>query len=86
MFLISFLKYNYILLNLFSNPLINAGIAFELFLCYLFFYTPLSGVYFFAPAPVAVYLFAFHGTAIMLGFEELKKFLRRKGFRLEFLG
>ncbi|HEY3305912.1 MAG TPA: hypothetical protein VGL70_20500, partial [Candidatus Binatia bacterium] len=73
-------------LNLVSNPLIDLGILFELLLCYLFFYTPLSRLYFFAPVPWHVYLFAFHGTLLLLGFEEAKKYYRRKGRRLEFLG
>jgi magnesium-transporting ATPase (P-type) len=81
-----FLERHAIVLNLVSNPLIDLGILFELLLCYLFFYTPLSRLYFFAPVPWHVYLFAFHGTLVLLGFEEAKKYYRRKGRRLEFLG
>jgi sodium/potassium-transporting ATPase subunit alpha len=81
-----FLDRHYIVLNLVSNPLIDLGILFELFLCYLFFYTPLSNIYFFAPVPWHVYLFAFHGTALLLAFEEIKKYYRRRGHPLEFLG
>jgi len=81
-----FLKKFYILLNLFSNPLINMGIAFELFLCFLFFYTDLSKLYFFQPVPWHVYLFALNGTILIITFEEIKKYFRRKGHPLEFLG
>jgi magnesium-transporting ATPase (P-type) len=73
-------------LNFLSNPLILAGIAFELGFCYLLFYTPLSRLYFFAPIPWHVYLFAFHGTILLLLFEETKKYFRRRGHSLEFLG
>jgi sodium/potassium-transporting ATPase subunit alpha len=72
--------------NFISNPLIDLGILFALLLCYLFFYTPLSRIYFFAPVPWHVYLFAFHGTVLLIGFEEVKKYYRRKGYALEFLG
>jgi hypothetical protein len=81
-----FLKRHYVMFNLISNPLIDLGILFELLLCYLFFYTPLARVYYFAPVPWHVYLFAFHGTLLLLGFEEVKKYYRRKGHALEFLG
>jgi magnesium-transporting ATPase (P-type) len=84
--LAGFLERHYILLNFVSNPLINLGILFELFLCYLFFYSPLARIYYFAPVPWHVYLFAFHGTALLLAFEEIKKYYRRKGHPLEFLG
>jgi magnesium-transporting ATPase (P-type) len=81
-----FFTRHYILFNFVSNPLIDLGIFFELFLCYLFFYTPLAQVYYFAPVPWHVYLFAFHGTALLLVFEEVKKYYRRRGCSLEFLG
>jgi sodium/potassium-transporting ATPase subunit alpha len=81
-----FLERHTVLFNLLSNPLIDLGILFELLLCYFFFYTPLSEIYYFAPVPWHVYLFAFHGTVILLMFEETKKYYRRKGYRLEFLG
>jgi magnesium-transporting ATPase (P-type) len=81
-----FLARHYIVFNLISNPLIDAGILFELLLCYFFFYTPLSEIYYFAPVPWHVYLFAFHGTVLLLLFEETKKYYRRKGYALEFLG
>ncbi len=81
-----FLERHYVLLNLISNPLIDLGIVFELTLCYLFFYTPLSAIYYFAPLPWHVYLFAFHGTVLLLVFEETKKHYRRKGYALDFLG
>ena len=81
-----FLERNYVLFNLISNPLIDLGILFELVLCYFFFYTPLSEIYYFAPVPWHVYLFALHGTALLLVFEETKKYYRRKGYALEFLG
>lgn len=42
--------------------------------------------YFFAPMPWHVYLFAFHGTALLLIFEEVKNYYRRRGYPLEFLG
>ncbi|HXK30964.1 MAG TPA: HAD-IC family P-type ATPase, partial [Candidatus Binatia bacterium] len=80
-----FLERHYIIFNLVSNPLIDIGILFELGLCYLFFYTPLADIYYFAPVPWHVYLFAFHGTALLLAFEETKKYFRRKGHELEFL-
>jgi sodium/potassium-transporting ATPase subunit alpha len=81
-----FLERHYVIFNFISNPLIDLGILFALLLCYLFFYTPLSRIYFFAPVPWHVYLFAFHGTILLIGFEELKKHYRRKGYALEFLG
>jgi sodium/potassium-transporting ATPase subunit alpha len=81
-----FLERHYIIFNFISNPLIDLGILFELALCYLFFYTPLSAIYYFAPVPLHVYLFAFHGTVLLFIFEETKKYYRRKGYRLEFLG
>jgi sodium/potassium-transporting ATPase subunit alpha len=73
-------------LNFLSNPLILAGIAFELSFCYLLFYTPLSRLYFFAPLPWHVLLFAFHGAVVLLLFEETKKYYRRRGRSLSFLG
>ena len=81
-----FLERHYILFNFISNPLIDLGILLELALCYFFFYTPLSEIYYFAPLPWHVYLFAFHGTVLLFIFEEAKKYYRRKGYRLEFLG
>ncbi len=81
-----FLERHYITFNFISNPLIDFGILFELALCYLFFYTPLAEIYYFAPVPWHVYLFAFHGTVLLFIFEETKKYYRRKGYRLEFLG
>jgi potassium/sodium efflux P-type ATPase len=81
-----FLERHPILFNLISNPLITLGILFELSLCYLFFYTPLSAIYYFSPVPWHVYLFAFHGTVVLFTFEEVKKYYRRKGHQLEFLG
>ncbi|MBI4522319.1 MAG: HAD-IC family P-type ATPase [Deltaproteobacteria bacterium] len=81
-----FLERHDLVLNLISNPLIDLGILFELLLCYLFFYTPLSAVYYFAPVPWHVYLFAFHGTLVLLVLEEIKKYYRRRGHALEFLG
>ena len=81
----AFFERHYIMFNLISNPLIDLGILFELALCYLFFYTPLSAVYYFAPVPWHVYLFAFHGTIMLFAFEEAKKYYRRKGYPLEFL-
>jgi magnesium-transporting ATPase (P-type) len=81
-----FLERHYVVFNLISNPLIDLGILFELLLCYLFFYTPLSRVYYFAPVPWRVYLFAFHGTIVVIAFEEVKKHYRRKGYALEGLG
>ena len=81
-----FLDRHYVLFNFVANPLIDLGILFELLLCYLFFYTPLSRIYYFAPVPWHVYLFAFHATFLLLAFEEIKKYYRRKGHPLEFLG
>ena len=81
-----FLERHYILFIFISNPLIDLGILFELVLCYVFFYTPLAEIYYFAPLPWHVYLFAFHGTVLLFIFEEAKKYYRRKGYRLEFLG
>jgi magnesium-transporting ATPase (P-type) len=81
-----FLERHPIVFNFLSNPLINLGILFELLLCYLFFYTPLSRIYYFAPLPWHVYAFAFHGTLILLAFEEIKKYYRRRGHPLDFLG
>ncbi|HUT72649.1 MAG TPA: HAD-IC family P-type ATPase [Desulfatiglandales bacterium] len=81
-----FLERHYILLNFTSNPLIDIGIAFELVLCVLFFYTGLARIYYFAPVPWPVYLFAFHGTVLLFAFEEIKKYFRRRGRALTFLG
>jgi magnesium-transporting ATPase (P-type) len=75
-----------VLLNLVSNPLIDLGVIAALGLCVLFFYTPLVRIYYFAPVPWHVYVFAFHGTLLLLAFEEAKKYLRRRGLALEFLG
>lgn len=69
----------YIAMNLFSNPLITIGIVFELGLVVLLLYSPLSDVYFFRPVPGHVWLFALIGPAMLLSFEECRKyFLRRK--------
>jgi len=84
--LAGFLERHYIIFNFISNPLIDLGILFELALCYLFFYTPLAEIYYFAPVPWHVYLFAFHGTVVLIAFEETKKYYRRRGCPLEFLG
>jgi sodium/potassium-transporting ATPase subunit alpha len=73
-------------LNFLSNPVILAGILFELAFCWLLFYSPLAEVYFFAPLPWHVYLFAFHGALLLLLFEETKKYFRRRGYPLDFLG
>jgi len=81
-----FFEHHYIFFNFVSNPLIDLGILFELLLCYFFFYTPLARIYYFAPVPWHVYLFACHGTVILFAFEETKKYYRRKGYSLEFLG
>ena len=81
-----FMERHPVFLNLVSNPLIDLGILCELALCYLFFYTPLARIYFFAPVPWHVYLFAFHGAALLLIFEEVKKYYRRRGHPLDFLG
>jgi sodium/potassium-transporting ATPase subunit alpha len=81
-----FFERHYIVFNFVSNPLIDLGILIELLLCYAFFYTPLARIYYFAPVPWQVYLFAFHGTVILFAFEEVKKYYRRQGYPLEFLG
>jgi sodium/potassium-transporting ATPase subunit alpha len=81
-----FLGRHPLLLNFLSNPLILTGIVFELSFCGLLFYTPLSRLYFFAPLPWHVYLFAFHGTVLLLVFEETKKYFRRRSHSLELLG
>jgi len=39
-------------------------------------------MYLFAPVPWHVYLFAFHGTALLPAFEEGKKYFRRRGYKL----
>ncbi|HNA80296.1 MAG TPA: metal-transporting ATPase, partial [Turneriella sp.] len=75
-----------ILFNFVSNPLVNIGIASEILLCYVFFYTDLRKIYFFEPVPWHVYLFAFHGLVLIVLFEEIKKYFRRRGHALEFLG
>jgi len=84
--LAKFFERHYIVFNLVSNPLVDLGILIELLLCYIFFYTPVAEVYYFAPVPWHVYLFPCHGTVVLLVFEETKKFYRRKGWPLEFLG
>jgi magnesium-transporting ATPase (P-type) len=81
-----FLERHHVIYNLVANPLIDIGILCELLLCYLFFYSSLAGIYYFAPVPWHVYLFAFHGMILLLAFEEVKKYYRRKGFALENLG
>ncbi|MDZ4725878.1 MAG: HAD-IC family P-type ATPase [Leptospira sp.] len=75
-----------LIMNLLSNKLVLVGILFELLLAYLFIYTDLSELYYFKPVPWDVYLFALHGTVLLLIFEETKKYFRRKGKNLEFLG
>lgn len=67
-------------MDLFSNRIIWIGIGFSLFLCAIFFYTDLSSVYYFAPIPIHVYLFAFHGTVVMVIYSEIVKYFRRKRF------
>lgn len=84
-FLAAQLDKHYVVLNIFSNPLINAGIVFELVLCVVFFYTPMSDIYFFAPVPWHVYLVALIGPALLLIFEEGKKYFRRRGYALDIL-
>jgi hypothetical protein len=81
-----FFERHWVLFNFVSNPLVDLGIAVELFLCVAFFYTPLARVYYFAPVPWHVYLFAFHGTLLLFAFEEGKKYLRRSGHALAGLG
>jgi magnesium-transporting ATPase (P-type) len=81
-----FFERHYVIFNFVSNPLIDLGILFELLLCYFFFYSPLAGIYYFTPVPWHVYLFAFHGTLLLVAFEEAKKYYRRKGRPLEMLG
>jgi sodium/potassium-transporting ATPase subunit alpha len=71
--------------NFFDNRIIFIGIGFAFFLCLIFFYTDLKKIYYFEPVPWHVYLFAFHGTFLLLGFEETKKFFRRRGYPLTFL-
>lgn len=83
--LAGFLERHYVIFNFISNPLIDLGIIFELTLCYFFFYTPLAQIYYFAPVPWHVYLFAFHGTVLLFAFEEIKKYYRRQGHKLEML-
>jgi sodium/potassium-transporting ATPase subunit alpha len=73
-----FLDRHYIICNFVSNPLIDIGIIFALALCYLFFHTPLARIYYFAPVPWHVYLFACHGTVLLFTFEEAKKYRRRR--------
>lgn len=65
-------------MNLFSNQIIWFGIGFSFLLCYLFFYTELSSIYYFAPLPFHVYLFSFHGTVVLLLYSEIVKYFRRK--------
>ena len=80
-----FYERHYIIFNFISNPLIDLGILFELVLCYFFFYTPLAEIYYFAPVPWHVYLFAFNGPLCCLfAFEETKKYYRRKGYHVGF--
>jgi len=81
-----FLQRHYVLYNFISNPLIDLGILFELVLCYVFFYSPLAKVYYFAPVPWHVYLFAFHGMFLLLAFEEVRKYYRRKSLVPGMLG
>ena len=47
---------------------------------------PFAESYYLEPVPWHVYLFAFHGTVMLIAFEEVKKYYRRKGYPLEFLG
>lgn len=84
--LAGFFERHPILFNFVSNPLINIGIASEILLCYVFFHTDLRKIYFFEPVPWHVYAFALHGTVLIVVFEEVKKYFRRRGHALEFLG
>ncbi|TGM85149.1 HAD-IC family P-type ATPase [Leptospira bouyouniensis] len=68
-------------MDLFSNRIIWIGIGFSILLCYLFFYTELSSIYYFAPLPFHVYGFAFHGTLVLLLYSEILKYFRRKKLR-----
>lgn len=65
-------------MDLFSNKIIWLGIGFSILLCYLFFYTGLSSIYYFSPLPFHVYIFSFHGTAVMLLYSEVVKYFRRR--------
>ena len=82
----AFFEKHPIFYNFVSNPLIDIGVAVQFLLCYAFFYTDLGKIYYFEPVPWHVYLFAFHGTVLIIAFEEVKKYFRRRGHRLEFLG
>ena len=81
-----FFERHYIIFNFISNPLIDIGIVSGFALAHVFIYSPLAKIYYFAPVPWHVYLFAFHGPFLLFGFEETKKYYRRKGYPLEFLG
>ncbi len=85
-FLAAFFERHPIIYNFVSNPLIDIGVAVQFLLCYAFFYTDLGKVYYFEPVAWHVYLFAFHGTVLIIAFEETKKYFRRRGHALEFLG
>lgn len=65
-------------MDLFANRIIWIGIGFSILLCYLFFYTELSSIYYFAPLPIHVYGFAFHGTLVLLLYSEIVKYFRRR--------
>ncbi|TGL55813.1 HAD family hydrolase [Leptospira kemamanensis] len=69
-------------MNLFSNQIIWIGILFSFLLCYLFFYTDLRFIYYFAPLPFHVYGFAFHGTVVLLLYSEILKYFRRKRLKI----
>jgi hypothetical protein len=81
-----FFERHYIIFNFISNPLIDIGIVSGFVLAHIFIYSPLARIYYFAPVPWYVYLFAFHGPILLFGFEETKKYYRRKGYPLDFLG
>ncbi|XDD45811.1 HAD-IC family P-type ATPase [Leptospira sp. WS39.C2] len=69
-------------MDLFSNRIVWIGIGFSILLCYLFFYTELSSIYYFSPLPFHVYGFAFHGTLVLLLYTETVKYFRRKKMKL----
>jgi hypothetical protein len=72
-------------MNLVSNPLITAGIAFEILFALIVIYSPLNRLYYFAPVGWPVFLAALSGPVLLLAFEETRKYLLRRGRRYSLL-
>lgn len=81
----AFLGRHWFVMNLVSNPLITAGIVFEILFALIVIYSPLNRLYYFAPVGWPVFLAALSGPALLLAFEETRKYLLRRGRKYSLL-